>query len=129
MTNDILIAYRLERANEVFEEAEQIAKMKHWNSCVNRLYYSCFYAVNALLLQRDFSSSKHTCIRAIFNKEFVHTGIIERKYGKLYNLLFDYRQQSDYEDLFRMTEDKVKPWISKTKDFVNLIEKLIQDKS
>ena len=126
MNKDALITYRLERANEVYEEAEQIAKMKHWNSCVNRLYYSCFYAVNALLLQRDFSSLKHTGIRSIFNKEFVHKGIIEKKFGKLYNKLFEYRQQSDYEDLFRMDESKVKPWLIESKEFIKAIENIIK---
>ena len=125
MNKDILISYRLERANELLQEAEQIAKMGHWNSCVNRLYYSCFYAVTALLLQRDFSSSKHTGIRSIFNKEFVHKGIIKKDFGKLYNKLFDYRQQSDYEDLFVMKKEKVIPWISQTKEFVKQIEMLI----
>lgn len=126
MTKDILISYRLGRANEVLEEAKQIAKMGHWNSCVNRLYYSCFYAVSALLLQQDFSSSKHTGIRAIFNKEFVHKGIIKKDYGKLYNKLFDYRQQSDYEDLFIMKKEKVIPWISQTKELIDVIEKLVE---
>lgn len=31
---------------------------KHWNSCTNRLYYACFYAVSALLQQNDFTSGK-----------------------------------------------------------------------
>ncbi|MCD4820034.1 MAG: HEPN domain-containing protein [Candidatus Cloacimonetes bacterium] len=128
MNKDILISYRLKRANEVLQEAEQIAKMGHWNSCVNRLYYSCFYAVNALLLQRNYSSSKHTGIRSIFNKEFVHKGIIKKDFGKLYNILFDYRQQSDYEDLFEIQKEKVTPWIFQTKEFINQIEKLILEK-
>ncbi len=55
-----LIRYRLARARETLEDAHILAEVKHWNACVNRLYYACFYAVSALLMQRGLSSSKHT---------------------------------------------------------------------
>ena len=74
MKKAVLISYRLKRAKEVFEEAEQIAKMGHWNSSVNRLYYSCFYAVSALLLQQIFPHlnilvSEQFLIRSLFIRE------------------------------------------------------------
>ncbi len=120
-----LILYRLERAKEAIIEAENMANISHWNSCVNRLYYACFYAVSALLISKNLSSSKHTGIRALFNKHLVKTNIIPKKYGEHYNHLYIYRQQSDYEDFFRMEESKVKPWIALSKDFVDFIESTI----
>ena len=120
-----LISYRLNRAKETFEEAELMAKMKHWNTCVNRLYYACFYAVNALLLSRNFSSSKHIGVRGLFNQHFVKTGIIPKNLGKLYNVLFEYRKQSDYEDLFYIDVELVKPWIDLSKYFIDFIESII----
>ena len=66
-----LIEYRLKRAMETIEDAKLLAKVDHWNPCVNRLYYACFYAVTALLIQHGLSSSKHTGIRSMFNREFV----------------------------------------------------------
>jgi uncharacterized protein (UPF0332 family) len=47
---DELIKYRLQRAESALEEAGVMADMQHWETCINRLYYACFYAVNALLL-------------------------------------------------------------------------------
>lgn len=44
---DKLVKYRLERAEETLEEAEVMANMSHWKTCINRLYYACFYAINA----------------------------------------------------------------------------------
>ena len=120
-----LISYRIERAKETIDEAEQMVKIGHWNTCVNRLYYACFYATNALLLSKNYSSSKHTGVRSMFNRHFVRTGIIPKNLGKLYNLLFEYRKQSDYEDLFQVNQELIKPWIPLSKDFVYFIEKLI----
>ncbi|MDM8536110.1 hypothetical protein QUF70_05090 [Desulfobacterales bacterium HSG17] len=33
-----LIRYRLERAKESLEEAQVMAEMEHWLTCINRLY-------------------------------------------------------------------------------------------
>ncbi len=55
-----LVLYRIERAQDTLEDARILAKSGRWNTCVNRLYYACFYAVSALLIQNDLSYSKHT---------------------------------------------------------------------
>lgn len=123
---DELIAYRIKRAKEVLQEAEVMAGMNHWETCINRLYYACFYAVTALLEKHDLSSSKHTGVRSLFNSRFIVTNTIPKDYGRLYNLLFKYRQQSDYEDFFKIDEDIVKQWIDETKDFVDLVHNSLQ---
>ncbi len=72
------IQYRLEQAEEAYRDAQILAQSGSWNSCVNRLYYSCFYAVSAMLLKDNLSSPKHTGVRGIFNKDYVRTGIISK---------------------------------------------------
>lgn len=69
--NNELVKYRLDRADEALEEAVLLADNAKWNTCVNRLYYSCFYAVSALLAKDDLSSSKHTGVRSLFNLHYV----------------------------------------------------------
>ena len=73
-----LIQYRCERAREALEEAVVLADSGHWNACVNRLYYACFYAVSALLNKHNLSSSKHSGVRSFFNHHFVKTGTISK---------------------------------------------------
>ncbi len=62
--NKDLIAYRLQRARETLEDARILAKAARWNTCVNRLYYACFYAISALLATKGLASSKHSGVRA-----------------------------------------------------------------
>jgi uncharacterized protein (UPF0332 family) len=124
-----LIKYRLQRAEAALEEAGVMADMHHWETCINRLYYACFYAVNALLLKFDLVSAKHTGVRSLFNSHFIATGKIEKHHGQLYNLLFKYRQQSDYEDLFKIEEHIVKEWLLQTKDFLKDIAAYIAIKN
>jgi len=53
-------------------------------STVNRIYYAMFYAVNVLLISKNFSSSKHSGVRALLNKEFINTGFVDKKSGELW---------------------------------------------
>lgn len=120
-----IIEYRLERARETMDDAKLLSEAGHWNPCVNRLYYSCFYAVTALLVQHGLSSSKHTGIRSLFNREFVKTEKIPKKMAALYNDLFEKRQEGDYVDFVYFSESEIAPLIRKTEGFIKHIENAI----
>jgi uncharacterized protein (UPF0332 family) len=123
--NDI-IKYRIERSKETYREAVLMSRENHWNACANRLYYSCFYAVTALLQKHDMASGKHTGVKSFFNQYFVKTDIVSRENGKLYNRLFDARQEGDYIDFVCYTSEDVSDWIQEVKSFIELIEKLVE---
>lgn len=80
-----LIAYRLSRARESLEEAVLMAGAGHWNACANRLYYSCFYAVNALLARHATAAARHSGVRSLFGQHFIKTGLAPADLGALYN--------------------------------------------
>jgi uncharacterized protein (UPF0332 family) len=121
-----LIEYRIARAMETLDETRILASAGHWNTCVNRLYYACFYAVLALLIKNNLSSAKHSGVRSLFNRNFVKAGIFPKEIAVIYNSLFERRQESDYEDFVTFTENDVKPWLVDTEIFVNSIVKLIK---
>jgi len=121
------INYRFQRAIESFEEAMILADNKRWNAVVNRLYYSCFYAVIALLLKNNIETQTHDGARTQFGLCFVKTGKVDKKYGKLFSKLFDYRQKGDYGDLYDYDETMVFPLISQVKEFLKEIEKIVKE--
>jgi uncharacterized protein (UPF0332 family) len=121
-----VIAYRLQKAQNTLQDARVLADAHRWNSCVNRLYYACFYAVSAMLWQQELSSSKHIGIRSLFNQHYVKTGKIPDDLGQLYNDLFRSRHKGDYEDFVSFQESQVKPWLTQAEEFVQFISRLIQ---
>ena len=121
-----LIQYRLLKAKESLEEANILAETGHWNASVNRLYYSCFYAVAALLSQRNLSFSKHSGVRSCFNQYFVKTGEVEKETALIYNSLYERRQEADYEAFVTFKETDVKAWIKDAALFITAINKLIE---
>ena len=116
-----LVLYRLERAREALEEAQILANAGRWNACVNRLYYACFYAVSAVLVKDGLASAKHTGVRGLFNKHYVKTGKVPKELARIYNDLFERRQEGDYIDFVSFKETQVFPWISQAEKFVEHI--------
>lgn len=116
-----LTEYRLQRAGDALEDAQILAHAKRWNTCVNRLYYACFYAVSGLLAAEGLSSSKHSGVRSLFNKKFVKTGIVEKSHARVYNDLYERRQESDYVDFVEFQEEQVTPWVARAEAFVERI--------
>jgi uncharacterized protein (UPF0332 family) len=106
---DTLIHYRLERAHESLDEARLLADAGRWNACANRLYYSCFYAVSALLVRDGFSSSRHTGVRRLLNRHYARAGKVHRELARVYKDLFECRQEGDYTDFVRFQADQVRP--------------------
>jgi len=125
MSNEELVNYRVSRAKETYEEAVLLSKENHWNASVNRLYYACFYMVNALLIKNGLSYSSHNGVKAELHKTFVKTGKISIESGKLYNKLFNMRQEGDYIDFKRFEKEEIAPYLAETHDFISEIEKLL----
>ncbi len=120
-----LIVYRMERAQEAIDEAKMLFDAGHINAYVNRLYYACFYAVSALLLTKNISTSKHGYLRSLLHREFIKTGLIPEDLGKHFDLLFDSRLESDYADFARFKAEEVAGWLQRAQGFVSHIEGLI----
>lgn len=53
LLKDENIRYRIRRARETYQDAVYLYEIGSLNSCINRLYYSAFYATIALLLNSD----------------------------------------------------------------------------
>jgi uncharacterized protein (UPF0332 family) len=54
------VNYRFNKALSTISEVEVLIENKFWNTAINRMYYACFYAVSALLVNEDIHTSSHT---------------------------------------------------------------------
>lgn len=120
-----LIRYRFYRAKDTFEDAQILADRQKWNSAINRLYYSAYYAVMALLLFSDLKPTTHNGAKSNFTEYFIKTGKIPKETGKIYSQLFTWRQKGDYDDLFDFEEENVLPYFKPVKKLIEQVEELI----
>lgn len=121
-----LINYRISRSDEAYKEAILLAENQYWNTVANRLYYSCFYLLNALLIKYDINFSSHNGVKTAFHQYFVKVGSVSLESGKVYSRLFSLRQEGDYVDFQRFTSDEILPFFESVQQFrqdiLNLIE-------
>ena len=116
-----LIRYRMDRSKEALSAARLMYETGYYNDAVNRLYYSCFYAVIALLATEGIHPSKHTAARASLNKNWIKTGKLSKETGRLYNSLFDRREKGDYGDYFRFNKEDIEDWLKSVEKAVEEI--------
>ena len=121
-----LIAYRMERANESFDEAELMRERGHFNTVVNRAYYAAFYGVTALLESEGLASAKHSGVRAPLNQHFISPGRIPKELGRAYADLFEDRQEGDYADLIRFDEATAAARITQARAWLDHLAPLIE---
>lgn len=94
-------------------------------SAVNRIYYGMFYALLAPALAFKFKSSKHTQLIGWFNKNFIHEGIIEERFGKIINKAFNRRTKSDYDTFVEYDKETVDEMFSEMKEFIEEIKRFL----
>jgi len=121
-----LIFYRLERSSESLRAAEIMFENGMLAFSMNRVYYAMFYAVQALLVSRKVSFSKHGQVKAYFNREMIKVGIFPTEMGRLYNKAFEYRQKFDYVDYSSPDREMVSEYLEKARGFVSNIQEYLQ---
>jgi len=121
-----IISYRLIRAKEAIVEAELLLQANHFNTAVNRIYYSCFYAVSALLISEGVKAAKYSGVKQMFGLHFVTPGKIPEEYGRFYTLLFNKRQKGDYDDLIFFERGEVESFLPQSKELVAVIENYLR---
>jgi len=121
------VNYRIETAYQTFEAAKILSNNGFWNSAVNRLYYSLFYAVNALLVFNEIQTKSHSSTKSQFSLHFIKSGKLDKKYGRLLSELFDWRQKGDYENIFDYKQDAVLPLFPQVREMIEKIENEIKN--
>lgn len=116
------IRYRLSRSGETLREAELLSSAGFTTGVVNRIYYACFYAVWALLMTEGYSSSKHSGVMSLFNKHWIGPERLPKEMGRFYRIMFDERQQGDYEEIAEYEPGEIIAWLAEARVFVEQIK-------
>src|SRR4030043_1030415 len=125
-----LIQYRLSQAKDSLKEADVLLREgMSYRSVINRLYYAMFYAVLAILQEREIGTSKHSGAISLFDREFIKTGILEKSFSKVLHRAFELRQKGDYMEQTEVTKQEIEEIQPKAQDFMNKIENYLLKKN
>ncbi len=120
-----LIRYRLDEARDSIEDVQLLIDNDRWRAAVNRIYYGMFYSLLALGLAYKFETSKHQQLIGWFNKNFIHEGLIDSKFGKIINKASNRRTQGDYDSFVVFNKEVILEMFGEMNEFIDEIEKFI----
>ena len=123
---DALIAHRISKATDTINDVDFLIVNKRFTLAINRIYYGMFYVLSALSLKYDFSTSKHQQLIGWFNKEFVASGKIKSKYGKIIHNAYKNRSTGDYDDFAAFEERDVLNSFEEMKDFIKKVREFLK---
>jgi len=121
-----LLCYRMEQAHETLREAKILLDESALRGVINRAYYAMFYALLALLATKRLGTSKHSGALALFDREFVKTGVFPRELSRSLRLAFDRRQTHDYGEMVRVNHQIAEQTLADAKTFVAAIESYLR---
>lgn len=123
---DALVRYRLEQADEALRSAETNHAHGLERSAVNRVYYSMFYAVLALLATRLEETSRHSGAISLFDRHYIKPGALPRELSKWLHDAFNERQGADYGAEFRPSAAAIDDALARARRFLDEVTGLLR---
>lgn len=121
----------LEKAGDAIENAEYNLKGGFVSATANRAYYGCYYCMIALLYTKNIHAKTHQGAHAKFSELFVKTGIFPIEISSDISVIFDFRQEADYDLDTDITHEEASDLIKRASAFhlltKNYLQELIQD--
>ena len=93
---DRAVQHWLRKSADAAESAQSELRAGRYDFAVNRAYYAAFYSASAVLLAHGRHFVKHTGVRAAIHQTLVKPGLLDARFGRIYDRLFDARQRADY---------------------------------
>ncbi len=127
MSRISLAKYRIEKAKENLKDAKDILKENRLSLSINRSYYAMFTAARALLALKELDSSKHSGIIALFNQHIIKPGLFPRGFSKFLQKAKRRRENADYGDFVKITQEETQIQLENAKKFVEEAEKVMNE--
>lgn len=118
----------IEKSDRNMEQAIYNANVNYWDLVSNRLYYSIFHAVNALLLLDGIKTGTHKGTSSQFGKYYVLTGVFDKQDGILYSRLQTMREKADYQNIYSLSREDGLKILEKASDLKERIIQVVKNK-
>ncbi|HLP48730.1 MAG TPA: HEPN domain-containing protein [Candidatus Kapabacteria bacterium] len=117
----------MEKAKRSIRAAKGLIEDEDYDFASSRIYYAIFYAMEAVLLTRNISSSKHTGVISQFNQFYIKEGIFPKSFSKIISRLFRERQEGDYGFYVDISEEDILIDVKSAEFFLERINKYLKE--
>ena len=123
----IIVQLELEKAYDRYKAADVLRKAELWSNAANRLYYSLFHAVCALLIHDKHQVSTHRGSRVLFGQYYIKTGILPNEFSVLYNQLETIRENGDYNYSYETTPQELEERMPAALEMIDTIAAMVKE--
>ena len=124
---DDLVGYRLDSAKERLDSAKILLEAEQYKDSIGRSYYAIFTAVRAVLARDEVDFSKHAGVISYFQREYIKTGIFEKKFSKYLQEAFQIRNNCDYDDFYIVFKDDAVEQLARAEEFYQVVCQYLSD--
>lgn len=125
-TRRAIVTYRCETAYTTLDDAKFLFGAGRLNAAANRLYYACYYIVEALLISDGIQASTHQGVKSMFGAHYVVNGKVSVEWSKFFSTVLNLRKTADYDFFVKYEKDEIEPLLNNADDFISEIHKLIE---
>jgi len=130
MNNNVALSEQLrlmtQKARRSIKAAYRNIDEGDYDFASSRAYYAAFYAMEAVLLTRNLTFSKHSGVISAFNKNFVKPGLFPKNFSKNISRLFRERETGDYDFVLSIRKEDASENAAIAEKIVDSIENYLK---
>lgn len=123
-----LSAVRFAHAQECLDAAKNLVAAGQYRSAANRLYYSVFHAMRAVLAFDGIDMKHHSGIISEFRKRYIKTSVLDKTLSNTISVAYDMRTGSDYDDHYIISKSEVHDLTADVDSFLKEIKAFLDEK-
>jgi uncharacterized protein (UPF0332 family) len=113
------------KAHTSLDAAKVLLREEDFGAVSSKSYYAVFHMVQAALLTKGLSFSKHLTVINAFSNQFIRTGTFPREFSKKIKRLKRNREVGDYEYMKIIQKEEAKEDLKSAEKMVDAIESYI----
>lgn len=114
------------RCHNTLAETDIAIASESWNTAADRLYFTVFYAVNALFAKDGHTTKTNHGVKVLFKEHYVDNNIIDKGMLTLFAQIETLRDKADCEVFFQANKSEILNYRSKVDGFIATIKKMLK---
>ncbi len=116
----------IQKAHRALASAKTHLEQKDCDFASSKAYYAVFYMMEAVLITKGLSFSKHSAVIAAFNRHFVKQGIFPKQFSKNTKKLMKDREIGDYSYELTISKEEAEKDIACAENIVETIVEYLE---
>ena len=120
-----LSEHRFEQAESCIKQAKLLIEAGEYKGAANRSYYAVFHAMRSILALEGRDFGRHAAVMSHFRQHYIKTKTFGAELSDILTVLFDVRNESDYDDFYVISKEDVSNQLKLAEFFMSEIRKYL----